>query len=80
MAEITQQKIHAAGTGATVKGIKASLLKKIPLNFPKMLSEQEERAHTLDAISELGASLLKTLAIFLLVDHDPLHSRTIFEV
>ncbi|MDA9049645.1 restriction endonuclease subunit S [Pseudomonadales bacterium] len=61
MAEITQQKIHAAGTGATVKGIKASLLKKIPMNFPKSLSEQQKRADTLDAITQQGDSLLETL-------------------
>ena len=61
MAEVTQQKIHAAGTGATVKGIKASLLKKIPINFPKSLREQQKRADTLEAITQQGDSLLETL-------------------
>ena len=36
-----QRRIHAKGTGATVKGIKARLLKKIEIAFPKSISEQQ---------------------------------------
>ena len=61
MAEVTQQKIQSAGTGATVKGIKASLLKKIHINFPKDLQEQNNRVQILDDISTRGNSLIKTL-------------------
>ena len=36
-----QERIHAKGTGATVKGIKASLLKTIAIAFPRSLGEQD---------------------------------------
>lgn len=35
-----QQRIRAKGTGATVQGIKARLLKEIPISFPSSLTEQ----------------------------------------
>ena len=47
-----QQRIHAKGTGATVKGIKASLLKKIEIAFPKSLGEQREIVAKLDDLKE----------------------------
>jgi type I restriction enzyme S subunit len=47
-----QQRIHAKGTGATVKGIKASLLKKIEIDFPKSLGEQREIVAKLDDLQE----------------------------
>ena len=37
-----QKKIHSKGTGATVKGIKASLLKTIEISFPKAMDEQKQ--------------------------------------
>ncbi len=39
-----QDEIHRRGTGATVQGIKASLLKTVPLSFPASLVEQREIA------------------------------------
>jgi len=39
-----QKVIHTQGTGATVKGIKSKLLKKIPLNYPTDLAVQDEIA------------------------------------
>lgn len=45
-----QKKILEKGTGATVKGIKASLLKKILISFPS-LSEQKSIVARLDALS-----------------------------
>jgi len=47
-----QQRIRAKGTGATVQGIKASLLKLIEISFPKSLSEQEKIVEKLDGLNE----------------------------
>ncbi len=47
-----QERIHAKGTGATVKGIKASLLKTIEISFPRSLAEQEKISVKLDALSQ----------------------------
>ena len=52
-----QQRIHAKGTGATVKGIKASLLKTIKIAFPKLVAEQVELVATLDSLSEESSCL-----------------------
>ncbi|WP_242947822.1 restriction endonuclease subunit S [Acidithiobacillus albertensis] len=46
-----QQRIHAMGTGATVKGIKARLLKQIEISFPS-LSEQHHIVTILDGLRE----------------------------
>lgn len=46
-----QKKIHEKGTGATVQGIKASLLKKIEIYFPKSLAEQKAIVKKLDALA-----------------------------
>jgi len=46
-----QQRIRTKGTGATVQGIKASLLKSIEISFPKTLSEQEAIVAALDQLS-----------------------------
>lgn len=49
-----RKKILEKGTGATVKGIKAKMLKKIEIYFPSV-SEQVEIAHKINAISlEVG--------------------------
>ena len=47
-----QAKIHAKATGATAQGIKASLLKRIELTFPKTIEEQRKLAAMLDALSD----------------------------
>jgi type I restriction enzyme S subunit len=46
-----QQSIRAKGTGATVQGIKASLLKTVEICFPNSLSEQGRIVAQLDALS-----------------------------
>ncbi len=47
-----QQRIRTEGTGATVQGIKASLLKQIEISFPKTLTEQGLIVEKLDALNE----------------------------
>jgi type I restriction enzyme S subunit len=47
-----QQRIRAEGTGATVQGIKASLLKLVEISFPNTVAEQMRIVETLDAVSE----------------------------
>jgi type I restriction enzyme S subunit len=47
-----QQRIHTKGTGATVKGIKASLLKLIEISFPKSVSDQKQIVAKLDDLRE----------------------------
>jgi type I restriction enzyme S subunit len=47
-----QQRIRAKGTGATVQGIKASLLKLIEISFPKTIAEQNQIVETLDGLTE----------------------------
>lgn len=47
-----QERIHAKGTGATVKGIKASLLKTIEISFPKSVTEQRQIVGKLDNLRE----------------------------
>ena len=46
-----QQRIRERGTGATVQGIKASLLKLIDISFPVSLAIQEEMVDKLDSLS-----------------------------
>ncbi len=45
-----QQSIRLQGTGATVQGIKASLLKGIRISFPATLGKQRKIAERLDAL------------------------------
>lgn len=52
LSQPVQNRIHAKGTGATVKGIKASLLKTIDISFPKSLAEQKKVAATLGTLAE----------------------------
>lgn len=47
LSDLAQRRIHEKGTGATVKGIKASLLKSIPIEFPP-LPEQRRIVRILD--------------------------------
>jgi type I restriction enzyme S subunit len=46
-----QRRIHAKGTGATVQGIKAKLLKTVEIAFPKTTAEQRKIVGVLDALS-----------------------------
>jgi len=50
LSQPVQQRIHAKGTGATVNGIKASLLKTIEICFPKAKDEQQSIVAKLDAL------------------------------
>lgn len=52
LSQPTQQRIHTKGTGATVKGIKASLLKLIEISFPKSVADQKQIVVKLDALRE----------------------------
>ena len=52
LSQPVQRRIHAKGTGATVKGIKASLLKTIEISFPNCITVQGQFVAQLDALSE----------------------------
>ncbi len=52
LSQPVQQRIRTKGTGATVQGIKASLLKLIEISFPKSLTTQEEIVNRLDDLRE----------------------------
>lgn len=47
-----QQRIHAKGTGATVKGIKARFLKTVEIEFPKQLTQQWGIVEKLESLSK----------------------------
>ena len=51
LSQPVQQRIHGKGTGATVKGIKASLLKTIDISFPAALHVQKEIVSKLDDLT-----------------------------
>lgn len=46
-----QTLIHDKGTGATATGIKASLLKKIPIRYPKSIDEQKKIVEGINKIN-----------------------------
>ncbi len=52
LSQPVQQRIRTKGTGATVQGIKASLLKTIEISFPSSLSLQQQIIAKLDALRE----------------------------
>ncbi|BAY48818.1 restriction modification system DNA specificity domain protein [Scytonema sp. HK-05] len=52
LSDLMQERIHEQGTGATVKGIKSQLLKKIQISFPKSLLEQQRIVVILDEAFE----------------------------
>ena len=52
LSQPVQQRIRTKGTGATVQGIKASLLKLIEILFPQSLTTQEEIVSKLDDLRE----------------------------
>ncbi|MDR0779126.1 MAG: restriction endonuclease subunit S, partial [Pseudomonadales bacterium] len=47
-----QRRIHDKGTGATVKGIKASLLKTIQISFPSSVREQQKLVGELNVLAD----------------------------
>jgi len=52
-----QRRIRTQGTGATVQGIKASLLKSIAISFPDKISEQKQFVTRFDALAKETDSL-----------------------
>jgi type I restriction enzyme S subunit len=52
LSQPVQQRIRQKGTGATVQGIKASLLKQIEISFPQTLATQQQIVAKLDALQE----------------------------
>jgi type I restriction enzyme S subunit len=52
LSQPVQQRIRTKGTGATVQGIKASLLKLIEISFPKSLATQQEIVRKLGDLRE----------------------------
>jgi len=54
-----QERIRAKGTGATVQGIKASLLKLIEISFPQKLTTQEEVVAKMDTLLVQARNLTK---------------------
>lgn len=52
LSEPMQAKLRARATGATAQGIKASLLKRIPITFPKTLKDQAAIVERLDSLAE----------------------------
>ena len=68
MSEKYQKEIQRKGTGATVKGIKAKLLKEIKITYPFSLEEQEKRIKSIEEfeknISELKSTLSRKLLCY----------------
>ena len=62
MSQPIQQRIHDKGTGATCTGIKASLLKKIPITYPSDMNEQVEYVDALDSLTD-KVKLLESIYI-----------------
>jgi len=52
LSQPVQQRIRAKGTGATVQGIKASLLKQIEISFPPTINAQKQIVEKLDGLQE----------------------------
>jgi type I restriction enzyme S subunit len=50
LSQPVQRRILTKGTGATVQGIKASLLRTIEISFPKTVTEQQQIVAKLDAL------------------------------
>ncbi|MFD0740396.1 restriction endonuclease subunit S [Lysobacter koreensis] len=55
-----QERIRDKATGATALGIKASLLKKIEISFPRDLAEQQRLVSQLDALKSESLRLERT--------------------
>ena len=52
LSQPVQRRIHAKGTGATVKGIKASLLRTVEITFPELVSDQRLVVAKLDDLRD----------------------------
>ncbi len=52
LSQPVQRRIRTKGTGATVQGIKASLLKRIVISFPKTIAEQSKIASKLAELDD----------------------------
>jgi len=52
LSQPVQRRIHAKGTGATVKGIKARLLKTVEISFPVSVTGQRDIVAKLDALRD----------------------------
>lgn len=52
LSKSAQDRIRLHGTGATVQGVKASLLRMVEISFPQSLEQQELIVRRLDALSE----------------------------
>ena len=50
LSKMMQSRLHEQATGATAKGIKASLLKKIPISFPQDTTTQESVVYGLKTL------------------------------
>ncbi len=65
LSPIVRKRILSKGTGATVQGIKSSLLKKIKISYPQTLSEQQRIVTVLDetfaAIEQAKANVERNL-------------------
>jgi type I restriction enzyme S subunit len=57
MSPTVQRHIHEKGTGATVKGIKASLLKTVDVWFPDALSDQRDIVYHVKEVEEASQRL-----------------------
>ncbi|MGC2233688.1 MAG: restriction endonuclease subunit S [Candidatus Acidiferrum sp.] len=77
LSRLMQQRIRAKGTGATVQGIKASLLRLIEISFPSELSVQRRIVTELDALSaetqRLESIYQQELAALESLKKSPLH-------
>ncbi|SFJ01858.1 restriction endonuclease subunit S [Bradyrhizobium sp. Gha] len=60
MSRPTQAEILKRGTGATVVGIKASLLKQVPISFPPKIRDQQALANAMESTAHLAARLEET--------------------
>lgn len=57
MSPPVQERIRARGTGATVQGIKASLLKSIEIHFPQSITDQKTLVAKLHALQQKTGAL-----------------------
>ena len=63
LSEPLQESIWANATGATVQGIKAKLLKLIPIRYPQKLADQDQVTEVLDEVWRLKTELADTAQI-----------------
>lgn len=77
LSQPVQQRIRLKGTGATVQGIKSSLLKTIEISFPKTIKQQQTIVAQLDALSaetqRLAALYTQKLAALAALKQSLLH-------